>query len=213
MTNRLSSCAAAAHTLNDRTKSVVRRRHQRQRRWRKGDPFNGTKKKNLCERVASSSKICAIHSAPGSEGTGGSFRCFCLLLSLLTKVGRPGGRNSPHTPAKHLKQHRKREDFRPPFSLPYKPQGDKSPGYREDTPAVQCTGRLSFHYNEKRGKSKPIFSQKIADALVQIVKSCTKTAPGRRSGSGLVSQRSGFQSEGPPPKRSSAWNSPSSRGG
>ena len=34
-------------------------------------------------------------SAPGGEGTGGSFRCFCLLLSLLTKVGRAGARNSP----------------------------------------------------------------------------------------------------------------------
>ena len=30
-------------------------------------------------------------SAPGGEGTGGSFRCFCLLLSLLTKVGRAYG--------------------------------------------------------------------------------------------------------------------------
>ena len=32
MTNRLSSCAAAAHVLNGRTQRVVRRRHQRQRR-------------------------------------------------------------------------------------------------------------------------------------------------------------------------------------
>ena len=35
-------------------------------------------------------------SAPGGEGTGGSFRCFCLLLSLLTKVGHAAARNSPH---------------------------------------------------------------------------------------------------------------------
>ena len=32
MTNQLSSCVAAAHTLNGRIQSVVRRRHQRQRR-------------------------------------------------------------------------------------------------------------------------------------------------------------------------------------
>ena len=36
-------------------------------------------------------------SAPGGEGTGGSFRCFCLLLSLVTKVGRSGERSSPQT--------------------------------------------------------------------------------------------------------------------
>ena len=35
-------------------------------------------------------------SAPGSEETGGFFRCFCLLLSLLTKVGRAGARNTLH---------------------------------------------------------------------------------------------------------------------
>ena len=34
------------------------------------------------------SQVRTEYSAPGSEGTGGSFRCFCLLLSLLTKVGR-----------------------------------------------------------------------------------------------------------------------------
>ena len=158
-------------------------------------------------------------SAPSGEHVSGRWTDGTTRAIAAQKFWAPqqeiaaAGKSTSCRSAKHLKANRKREDLRPPFSLPYKPQGDKSPGYREDTPAVQCTGRLSFHYNEKRGKSKPIFSQKIADALVQIVKSCTKTAPGRRSGSGLVSQRSGFQSEGPPPKRSSAWNSPSSRGG
>ncbi len=32
VTNRLSSCAAAAHLRNDRTNSVIRQQHQRQRR-------------------------------------------------------------------------------------------------------------------------------------------------------------------------------------
>ena len=41
------------------------------------------------------SYLRTTHSAPGGEGTGGSFRCFCLLLSLLTKVGRAGARNTP----------------------------------------------------------------------------------------------------------------------
>ena len=37
----------------------------------------------------------------GSEETFGFFRCFCLLLSLLTKVGRAGARNTP------IPQHKK----------------------------------------------------------------------------------------------------------
>ena len=75
VTNRLSSRAAAAHVITGRTNSVVRYWHERQ------------------------PQIRTIHSAPGSEGTRGSFRCFCLLLSLLTKVGRARKREtSPHTP-------------------------------------------------------------------------------------------------------------------
>ena len=50
MTNRLSSRAAAAHALNGRTQSAVRRRHQRQRRRSRDDPFNETIREFLCER-------------------------------------------------------------------------------------------------------------------------------------------------------------------
>ncbi len=44
------------------------------------------------------------HSTPGSEGTGGSFRCFCLLLSLLTKVGRSGENNNDADPYTYLRR-------------------------------------------------------------------------------------------------------------
>ena len=37
-----------------------------------------------------------LHSGSRCSAPGGSFRCFCLLLSLLTKVGRAAARNSPH---------------------------------------------------------------------------------------------------------------------
>ena len=50
---------------------------------------------NLTRTCGMQSRSHTEHSAPGGEGTGGSFRCFCLLLSLLTKVGRAGARNSP----------------------------------------------------------------------------------------------------------------------
>ena len=97
MTHRLSSCAAAAHVFNGRTKSVVRRRYQRQRRRSRDDPFDETKKEILRERVVSTYNSIMHHSAPGSEGTGGSFLCFCLLLSLLTKVGRARKRETLFT--------------------------------------------------------------------------------------------------------------------
>ena len=48
---------------------------------------------NLTRTCGMQSRSHTEHSAPGGEGTGGSFRCFCLLLSLLTKVGRAGARN------------------------------------------------------------------------------------------------------------------------
>ena len=50
---------------------------------------------NLTRTCGMQSRSHIEHSAPGGEGTGGSFRCFCLLLSLLTKVGRAGARNIP----------------------------------------------------------------------------------------------------------------------
>jgi len=39
MTHRLSSCAAAAHIINGRAERVVWRRHQRQRRRSRDDPY------------------------------------------------------------------------------------------------------------------------------------------------------------------------------
>ena len=56
--------------------------------------FNDESKKKMPrDRVVKFTMASTKYSAPGSEGTGGSFRCFCLLLSLLTKVGRAGARN------------------------------------------------------------------------------------------------------------------------
>jgi hypothetical protein len=80
---RCSSAASAAATLE----------HKR---------FNDESKKKMPrDRVVKFTMVSTKHSAPGSEETGGFFRCFCLLLSLLTKVGRAGARNTP------IPQHKK----------------------------------------------------------------------------------------------------------
>ena len=80
MTNRLPSSAAAAHVLNGKTQRVVRRRHQRQRRWKKDNSFNDTKKRILCERVARSSKYAqyiARSEVKEPEVPSGAFAYFC----------------------------------------------------------------------------------------------------------------------------------------
>ena len=86
-TNRLPSCAAAAYAPNGRTQGVVRRRHQRQRRWSRDDSIKN-KKEKLTQTCGMQPQFCAMHSAQGSEETIGFFRLFCPLFQLLGKVGR-----------------------------------------------------------------------------------------------------------------------------
>ncbi len=79
-THRLSSCAAAAHTLDDRTESAVRRRHQRQRRRSRDDPFIQTQKKTLRERVVCNHKSAQNIARPEvkePEVPSGAFAYFC----------------------------------------------------------------------------------------------------------------------------------------
>ena len=80
MTHRLSSCAAAAHVLNGRTKSAVRRRYQRQRRRSRDDPFNESKKKILCKRAVKSNIFTQRIARPEvkePEVPSGAFAYFC----------------------------------------------------------------------------------------------------------------------------------------
>ena len=72
------SCAAAAHFLNGRHRSVVRRRNQRQRRWSRDDSM--TKQEIFCERVAGQFLLVqriARRSAKEPEILSGVFACFC----------------------------------------------------------------------------------------------------------------------------------------
>ena len=80
MTHRLSSCAAAARVINGRTKNVVRRRHQRQRRRSRDDLFNESKKKTLCKRAVKSNIFAERIARPEvkePEVPSGVFAYFC----------------------------------------------------------------------------------------------------------------------------------------
>ena len=94
-TNRLSSCAAAAHIINGRTNSAVRYWHQRQRRWSKDDPFNQTKKKTLRERVASGHKFAqeiVRKEVKKPLVSSGSFGYFSSCWEKWAAGGRPRAR-------------------------------------------------------------------------------------------------------------------------
>ena len=80
MTHRISSCVAAADVINGRTNSVVRHRHQRQRRWCRNDPFNGAKMKITRERVVKAYKSAqriARREVKEPEVPSGAFAYFC----------------------------------------------------------------------------------------------------------------------------------------
>ena len=91
--NRLCSGVAAAHVLNGRSKSVVRRRHQRRRS--RDDPFNQTGKEIFCERVVETNDL-AQRIAHRKSRNLGFWLFFWSLLEQRPKVTRAGARNAPH---------------------------------------------------------------------------------------------------------------------
>ena len=68
VTNRLSFCAAAAHVLNGRHRSVFRRISQRQRRWSKDDSMTNDTK-HFAQTCGIQYQNPKMHSAQGSLET------------------------------------------------------------------------------------------------------------------------------------------------